>query len=258
MHGKGEYIWKAFYNTTFAFPVQTIYRGEWAEGKRSGEGTMYFGDESGLKLKGKWDDDFKHGDGLLVCGNGRVVEQTLLFQYDKPTRTESSASSVPHNLLRQILDVPVFNAPEFVQAAQNVRREVHQKHHHQVPAATQGFVSGLLQHGGQSAAALRTGLDPAVLVAALPRHRHLPIRDFSGRDRPDSGREPQQLRGERALPLRADLLLAVLDVAGRGRSEHHLSGGDLRHFVVPRRGLVFRRKKILRRSAVRETFGPPR
>jgi hypothetical protein len=114
MHGKGEYIWKAFYNTTFAFPVQTIYRGEWAEGKRSGEGTMYFGDESGLKLKGKWDDDFKHGDGLLVCGNGRVVEQTLLFQYDKPTRTESSASSVPHNLLRQILDVPVFNAPEFV------------------------------------------------------------------------------------------------------------------------------------------------
>ncbi|EFA03382.1 radial spoke head 10 homolog B [Tribolium castaneum] len=114
MHGQGEYIWGAFYNEAFAFPPQTIYRGSWEKGKRCGEGIMHFGDDTGLRLQGIWDQDFKHGDGLLICGNGRVVQQNLLFQFDKPKPKTDSRWSIRNFYYSHILDVPVFTAPEYV------------------------------------------------------------------------------------------------------------------------------------------------
>lgn len=114
MHGQGEYIWGAFYNEAFAFPPQTIYRGSWEKGRRCGFGIMHFGDNTGLRFQGDWDQDFKHGDGLLICGNGRVVQQNSLFQYDKPkTKTYHSRHSSFLNT-SQILEVPIFTAPEFL------------------------------------------------------------------------------------------------------------------------------------------------
>ncbi|RZC33720.1 radial spoke head 10 -like B-like [Asbolus verrucosus] len=114
MHGDGEYIWKAFYNKAFAFPIQNIYRGSWKNGKRCGEGIMHFGGDSGARLKGTWDQDFKHGDGCLVCGNGLVVDQPSLFHYDKPVLPHPSATLFPDSFSYQVMDVPVFTIPEQV------------------------------------------------------------------------------------------------------------------------------------------------
>ena len=116
MHGHGEYIWRAFYNDTFAFPIQNIYRGFWERGKRSGEGTMTFGDDTGMKLVGEWDQDFKHGSGYLICGNGKVLEHPALFQYDKPMHImkEVSAWSIRSTRLLKSLEIPIFTAPQYV------------------------------------------------------------------------------------------------------------------------------------------------
>lgn len=114
MDGKGEYVWNAFYNNSFVFPVQNIYRGLWENGKRNGEGIMLFADESGIKLKGLWDQDFKHGDGLMICGNGRIVDRSSLFHFDKPLENEFSAWSIKNNRFDRIINIPIFTAPEYV------------------------------------------------------------------------------------------------------------------------------------------------
>lgn len=109
MSGYGEYIWKGFFNKHLAFPLQNTYRGEWKEGKRTGKGSMIFGTESGARLDGHWDQDFKHGDGHMVCGNGISIQQHCLFSYDKPSHFSSASSIKDH-----VTKVPIFTIAENV------------------------------------------------------------------------------------------------------------------------------------------------
>lgn len=48
--------------------------------------------ETGGKLVGEWKNNLKHGPGVLVCGNGREVENNPLFQNDKPVHINSTIS----------------------------------------------------------------------------------------------------------------------------------------------------------------------
>lgn len=108
MNGHGEYIWKVLRNDTFTFPCQNSYRGQWIDGERTGLGAMMFGNDSGAKLAGYWERNFKHGRGVMICGNGKFVEGNPLFKYDKPCNIfyAPNADLMPnrsfYNLLKKI------------------------------------------------------------------------------------------------------------------------------------------------------------
>ncbi|KAF2880053.1 hypothetical protein ILUMI_26122 [Ignelater luminosus] len=89
MNGYGEYTWDAFLNETFTFPLENTYRGTWIDGMRHGVGIMTFGIEGGAKLVGMWKRDKKHGAGVIVCGNGTMIERNPLFWDDKPIHLET-------------------------------------------------------------------------------------------------------------------------------------------------------------------------
>lgn len=46
---------------------------------------MNFGHESGAKLAGTWMNNLKHGPGVMICGNGVILEKNPLFTDDKPS-----------------------------------------------------------------------------------------------------------------------------------------------------------------------------
>lgn len=50
---------------------------------------MTFGIEGGAKLAGMWERNKKHGAGVIVCGNGTVIERNPLFWEDKPIHLET-------------------------------------------------------------------------------------------------------------------------------------------------------------------------
>lgn len=54
---------------------------------------MHFGTQGGGKLAGVWKDNLKHGPGILVCGNGRQIQNDPLFLNDKPIHLDSSPST---------------------------------------------------------------------------------------------------------------------------------------------------------------------
>ncbi|KAK9869387.1 hypothetical protein WA026_003144 [Henosepilachna vigintioctopunctata] len=148
-HGCGEYAWKTVYNNAFAFPVQHYYKGSWVNGKRTGKGMMFFGSENGAKMAGIFQDNFKHGPAVVICGNGRSVEENPLFYNDKPIHkppsadTEQNSSSetcnrIPSNANINIqsnnkaelttnqdptLDFPVYPVVEFLDLP-NKRKEI--------------------------------------------------------------------------------------------------------------------------------------
>ncbi|XP_072380059.1 uncharacterized protein [Diabrotica undecimpunctata] len=82
-HGYGEYIWDLVFNQTFCFPLYNWYKGSWKTGERDGIGIMNFGTDCGATYAGTWRKNFKHGPGLMVCGNGLVLESNPLFEFNK-------------------------------------------------------------------------------------------------------------------------------------------------------------------------------
>lgn len=74
-------------------PIQIYYEGYWEKGLRSGVGVMNFGYEYGTKLTGLWFKNIKHGAGLLMLGNGNIIENNPLFLNDKPVHTKQLARS---------------------------------------------------------------------------------------------------------------------------------------------------------------------
>lgn len=64
----------------------------WEKGKRSGAGTMHFGIDGGTRLIGLWSKNLKNGPGIIICGNGTVVEGFPLFVADKPTHMQMYSS----------------------------------------------------------------------------------------------------------------------------------------------------------------------
>nr|CAH7752108.1 unnamed protein product [Callosobruchus chinensis] len=87
-HGYGEYTWNMFLNRTLTFPIYNMYKGNWTMGIRNGVGMLYFGTECGSKLAGTWRNNHKHGPGVIVCGNGRIIEYCPLFTKDKPAHSD--------------------------------------------------------------------------------------------------------------------------------------------------------------------------
>ncbi|VEN39633.1 unnamed protein product, partial [Callosobruchus maculatus] len=87
-HGYGEYTWNMFLNRTLTFPICNMYKGNWNMGIRNGVGMLYFGTECGSKLAGTWRNNHKHGPGVIVCGNGRIIEYCPLFTKDKPAHKD--------------------------------------------------------------------------------------------------------------------------------------------------------------------------
>ncbi|KAG5896837.1 hypothetical protein JTB14_032077, partial [Gonioctena quinquepunctata] len=71
-----------------------IYNGLWKSGRK--HGIMNFGSECGSKLAGSWRHNEKHGPGMVVCGNGRIIGCNPLFENDKPInhRSRISLSSI--------------------------------------------------------------------------------------------------------------------------------------------------------------------
>lgn len=53
---------------------------------------MHFGTQGGAKLAGVWKQNLKHGPGILVCGNGRQIQNDPLFLNDKPIHIDTSPS----------------------------------------------------------------------------------------------------------------------------------------------------------------------
>lgn len=53
---------------------------------------MHFGVEGGAKMAGVWDNNMKHGAGVLICGNGKLIEGNPLFINDKPVHMNSMIS----------------------------------------------------------------------------------------------------------------------------------------------------------------------
>lgn len=53
------------------------------------EGVMNFGTEGGAKLAGIWQNNQKHGAGLMICGNGVTLQCNPLFVNDKPVHWKS-------------------------------------------------------------------------------------------------------------------------------------------------------------------------
>ncbi|XP_044750320.1 uncharacterized protein LOC123310743 isoform X2 [Coccinella septempunctata] len=87
--GFGEYSWNTEFDNFFSFPVQHHYNGSWVKGKRTGTGIMFFGNENGAKMAGFFQDNFKHGAAIVICGNGKSIEKNPLFYNDKPLHTTS-------------------------------------------------------------------------------------------------------------------------------------------------------------------------
>lgn len=50
---------------------------------------MFLGMINGARLAGTWKNNFKHGPGLIICGNGVIIEKNPLFKYDKPAHKTS-------------------------------------------------------------------------------------------------------------------------------------------------------------------------
>lgn len=50
---------------------------------------MSFGTESGAKLAGIWENNQKHGPGIIICGNGLTLQSNPLFVNDKPVHLDS-------------------------------------------------------------------------------------------------------------------------------------------------------------------------
>ncbi|KAF5269136.1 hypothetical protein FQR65_LT02436 [Abscondita terminalis] len=88
MHGYGEYTWNSFLNEKFIYPVQNTYKGLWKEGVREGAGVLDFGFDSGARLAAVFCNNRKHGAGILVCGNGTMIQHPTLFWEDKPAKVE--------------------------------------------------------------------------------------------------------------------------------------------------------------------------
>lgn len=52
---------------------------------------MHFGTQGGAKLAGVWKENLKHGAGILVCGNGRQIQNDPLFLNDKPIHIDRTS-----------------------------------------------------------------------------------------------------------------------------------------------------------------------
>lgn len=94
INGLGEYAWRTEYNDFFSFPVQHYYKGSWVKGKRTGTGIMFFGNENGAKMAGFFQDNFKHGAAVVICGNGKSIEKNPLFYNDKPLHMPTSNEDI--------------------------------------------------------------------------------------------------------------------------------------------------------------------
>uniref|UniRef100_A0A6P7G4J5 Radial spoke head 10 homolog B-like n=1 Tax=Diabrotica virgifera virgifera TaxID=50390 RepID=A0A6P7G4J5_DIAVI len=70
--GKGKIL---FCNDDATLPVQLKYYIK--------PGIMNFGTDCGATYAGTWRKNFKHGPGLMVCGNGLVLESNPLFEFNK-------------------------------------------------------------------------------------------------------------------------------------------------------------------------------
>lgn len=57
-------------------------------------GLMHFGSNGGTKMAGVWENNLKHGPGMVICGNGRIIENVRLFFNDKPIQKTNSAMSI--------------------------------------------------------------------------------------------------------------------------------------------------------------------
>lgn len=51
---------------------------------------MNFGLEGGSRLAGIWQNNKKHGAGVIVCENGTIIESNPLFLNDKPVHLTDS------------------------------------------------------------------------------------------------------------------------------------------------------------------------
>lgn len=69
---------------------------------------MNFGHESGAKLAGTWMDNLKHGPGVMICGNGVILEKNPLFTDDKPSAyapPKTSNSTVKGSALTSFVSI---------------------------------------------------------------------------------------------------------------------------------------------------------
>lgn len=55
---------------------------------------MHFGVEGGARMAGVWENNMKHGAGVLICGNGKQIEGNPLFVDDKPIHMNSVTSLI--------------------------------------------------------------------------------------------------------------------------------------------------------------------
>lgn len=55
-------------------------------------GIIHFGVYGGAKMAGIFNKNIKNGAGVLVCGNGKLVEGNPLFLHDKPVHLNSISS----------------------------------------------------------------------------------------------------------------------------------------------------------------------
>ncbi|KAF5304455.1 hypothetical protein FQA39_LY09651 [Lamprigera yunnana] len=118
INGYGEYTWNAFLNKTFTFPIENVYKGLWVNGVRHGTGILDFGFDNGAKVACVFENNCKHGAGILICGNGAIVQQSVLFWNDTPInilKTATSNRSESCNNVQvggNILRIPIHAPPE--------------------------------------------------------------------------------------------------------------------------------------------------
>ncbi|CAG9764573.1 unnamed protein product [Ceutorhynchus assimilis] len=98
-HGYGEYTWNLVDHGSFVFPNYNTYKGNWVKCKRSGIGIMDFGHESGAKFAGTWQENRKHGPGVMICGNGMILERNPIFWDDKPATLDHKIDESSNSLL---------------------------------------------------------------------------------------------------------------------------------------------------------------
>ncbi|CAG9854062.1 unnamed protein product [Phyllotreta striolata] len=91
-HGYGKYTWDMEHNDAFCFPMYSWYKGSWKHGKRHGVGILNFGTECGAEYAGTMCENSKHGPGVMICGNGIVLESNPLFYHNKPVHKTSQIS----------------------------------------------------------------------------------------------------------------------------------------------------------------------
>ncbi|XP_036367229.1 radial spoke head 10 homolog B-like isoform X2 [Octopus sinensis] len=70
--GYGEQVWVTYRAPGSQFNGQNLYRGNFVNGKRHGQGTFYYAD--GSKYKGEWFEDMKHGFAKFTQRTGDVYE----------------------------------------------------------------------------------------------------------------------------------------------------------------------------------------